>query len=84
MSVTNTKEVKAEKVSTENSSNTNKKLFRTEKDRMIAGVCGGLAVYFDADPTIVRLVFLILLLMGGSTFWVYILMAIIIPNESNI
>jgi phage shock protein PspC (stress-responsive transcriptional regulator) len=42
-----------------------KQLTRSAKNRKIAGVCGGLAEYFDLDPTIVRVVFVLLLLPGG-------------------
>jgi phage shock protein C len=48
---------------------------------MIAGVCGGLADYFSADPTVVRLIFLALLLFGGSAGLVYIIMWIVVPLE---
>lgn len=42
-----------------------KKLYRSQTDKKIAGVCGGIAEYFDIDPTIVRVIFLILVLPGG-------------------
>ena len=45
-----------------------KKLYRSNSDRMIAGVCAGLADYINIDPTIVRLIFMILFLMGTSRF----------------
>ena len=44
----------------------NQKLYRSLSDRMIAGVCGGLAKYFNVDATLVRLVFLLLFFLGGS------------------
>ena len=50
-----------------------KRLYRSRDDRMIAGVCGGLAEYFSIDPTIVRLVLLFLTLWGGGGFLVYVL-----------
>lgn len=58
-----------------------KRLYRTEKDRMIAGVCGGLAKYFNIDPTIVRLVFALLFLTGSAGFWLYLIMWVIVPTE---
>lgn len=48
---------------------------------MVAGVCGGLAEYFDIDPTIVRLAWVILIGCGGTGFWLYIAAAIIIPKS---
>jgi len=62
-----------------------KRLYRTEgKDAVLAGVCGGLAEYFDMDPGIVRLVTAVLIFMGGSSLWIYIIAAIILPKKSNI
>ncbi len=42
-----------------------KKLYRSETDRMIGGVCGGFAKYFDIDPTILRLGFVLFMFFGG-------------------
>jgi len=42
-----------------------RKLFRSNKDKMIAGICGGIAEYFNADTTIVRLVFVLITFMTG-------------------
>lgn len=56
-----------------------KKLYRSLKDRMIAGVCGGLGEYFGIDSTWVRLLFLLCLLLGGSALLVYIVMWIVVP-----
>jgi phage shock protein C len=56
-----------------------KKLYRSNSDRMIAGVCGGLADYINIDPTIVRLIFMILFLMGTGGFWIYIILWAIVP-----
>ena len=58
-----------------------KRLYRSINDRQIAGVCGGLAEYFEVDPTIVRLVFVALALVGGPGILLYIIMAIVIPEE---
>ena len=58
-----------------------KKLYRSFKDRMIAGVCGGLADYFGIDSTWVRLIFLLFLLLGGSAILVYLIMWIVVPSE---
>jgi len=48
---------------------------------MIFGVCGGLARYFNIDPTIVRIVAVASLFAGTLGFWIYIIMAIIVPEE---
>jgi len=49
---------------------------------MIAGVCGGAADYLKVDPTIVRLVFVLLAFFGASAgIWIYLIAAIIVPNE---
>ena len=59
----------------------NKRLYRSRTDRMIWGVCGGLAKYFNIDTTIVRVAFIVSLFFGSLGFWVYIIMAIIVPLE---
>ncbi len=61
--------------------NHTKKLYRSRTNKMIAGVCGGLGEYFDFDPLIFRILFLILIFGGGFGFLIYIILAIIIPNE---
>ncbi len=58
-----------------------KKLYRVREGQMIAGVCGGVARYFDLDPTVIRLAWLLFCALGGSGIPVYILAAIIIPQE---
>jgi phage shock protein PspC (stress-responsive transcriptional regulator) len=58
-----------------------KKLYRSLSDRQIAGVCGGLAQYFNIDPTLVRLLFVLGLLFVGGTFWAYLIMWIVIPEQ---
>lgn len=58
-----------------------KRLYRSRTDRMVAGVCGGLAQYFNIDVTLVRLVFLLLLVFGGGGFLIYIVLAIVVPEE---
>ena len=59
-----------------------KKLYRSRTDRRIWGVCGGLAQYFDMDPTIARVIFFASVLCGTLGFWIYIVMALVVPNES--
>ena len=58
-----------------------KKLYRSRADRRIGGVCGGLANYFNIDATLVRLLFLLGLLFVGGTFFAYIILMIVIPEE---
>ncbi len=57
-----------------------RQLRRSRKDRSIAGICGGIAEFFDTDPTPIRLATLLLILFGGLSLWVYILLWIVIPN----
>jgi len=59
----------------------NKKLYRSRKNRTIGGVAAGLAEYFDIDPTLVRIIFVVSLFMGGSGVVAYILLWIIVPEE---
>ena len=61
-----------------------KRLYRSESDRKIAGICGGLAEYFDIDPVIPRVVFVALLIGAGSGLLLYLIMWFIIPTESEI
>lgn len=63
---------------------TNKRLYKSETDKKIAGVCGGVAEYFDIDPTIVRLVWAFLAAFGGGGLILYILAALIMPSQSEI
>ena len=57
-----------------------KRLYRSRTDRMIAGVCGGLAEYFNIDPTIVRLIFVIAAIVGGPGVILYIILALVMPE----
>ena len=56
-----------------------RKLYRSRSERMIWGVCGGLANYFDMDPTIVRIIFVLLALANGAGILIYIIMTIVVP-----
>lgn len=47
---------------------------------MIAGVCGGVANYFDVDPTLVRILWVLFVLLGGSGILVYVIMWILMPR----
>ncbi len=63
-----------------------KKLYRSKTDRKIAGVCGGLAEYFDIDSTLCRLAYLFLLIITGVVPFVllYIVAAVIMPEEVTV
>ena len=58
-------------------------LRRSNSDRMIAGVCGGLAEHFGIDGAMLRLVTILLVLFGGLSLWVYIILWIIIPEQEG-
>lgn len=58
----------------------NKKLYRSSTNYMLAGVCGGIGEYFDIDPTLIRLAWVLFSLAGGSGLLAYIVAAIIIPK----
>lgn len=53
-------------------------------DKKIAGVCSGLGDYFDMDPTLIRAIFLFAFLVFGSGLLVYIVLAIVMPNPTDI
>jgi phage shock protein C len=58
-----------------------RKLYRSRANRTIAGVCCGLADYFGVDPTLIRVIFVVLNLLGGAGIVLYLLLWIIVPNE---
>jgi phage shock protein PspC (stress-responsive transcriptional regulator) len=58
-----------------------RKLYRSKNNRMIAGVCGGLGDYFNIDPTLVRLLFVLIGLTVGGGFLIYLLLWLILPEE---
>jgi phage shock protein C len=58
-----------------------KKLRRSRTDKMVAGVCGGLGNYFALDSTILRLVFVLLLIFAGTGLLAYLVMWLVIPYE---
>lgn len=61
-----------------------KRLYLSETDEWIGGVCGGLADYLGMDSTVVRLLFAGSLLFGGAGIWVYIALWILLPEESEV
>jgi phage shock protein C len=61
-----------------------KRLYRSRNERMVAGVAGGIADYFNIDPTIIRLLFVIATLFGGPGLIAYIVLAIVVPEEPGL
>jgi phage shock protein PspC (stress-responsive transcriptional regulator) len=57
-----------------------KRLVRSTNDRKVAGVCGGLADYFDLDPTIIRVVWVLAVLCGGTGLLAYIILWVAVPE----
>ena len=60
-----------------------RKLYRSRNQRMLAGVCGGLAEYFNVDATLIRVLFLVLAVVGGSGLVIYVVMWLIVPDVSK-
>lgn len=61
-----------------------KRLYRSEKDQIIGGVCAGIAEYFNIDPVVIRIIFVIALLSEGFGLIVYIILWIVIPSENSV
>jgi phage shock protein C len=59
----------------------NNQFVRTKGDRMIGGVCGGIARYFNIDPVIVRLLFVLAVFLGGVSPLIYVLLWVVLPEE---
>ena len=62
--------------------NATRKLYRSTTNRQLAGVCGGLAEYFNLDVTLIRVLFVLLAVLGGSGLVIYVAMWIIVPKQS--
>ena len=63
----------------------NDRLYRSRDDRLLAGVAGGLAEYWDADPSLIRIVWALLTIFtGGIALLVYIVMAIVVPEDPGV
>lgn len=60
-----------------------KRLYKSKINKMLCGVCGGIAEYFDLDPTLIRLGWALFCALGGSGIIAYIIAAIIIPDNMN-
>lgn len=60
-----------------------KKLTKCTSNKMICGVCSGFAKYFDIDPTVIRLIWALLVLCAGTGAIAYIICAIVLPDENS-
>lgn len=60
------------------------RLYRSESDRILGGVCGGIAEVYDFDPALVRIATFLLVLSFGSGLLAYLFAWLIIPNESEV
>lgn len=60
------------------------KLYRSETNKMIAGVAGGLSEYFNVDATLVRLIFILLTVFGGSGVLIYLILWLVMPAQSSL
>lgn len=58
-----------------------KKLYKSRDDQKLCGVCAGLGKFFDIDPTIIRLLWVVITLAGGAGIVAYIVCALVIPDE---
>lgn len=59
-----------------------KKLYRSETDKVLGGVCAGIGEYFGVDPTLVRVGFVIGVVVWGATFWLYLLLWLVVPTKT--
>lgn len=62
--------------------NTEKRLYRSRTNRTVAGVCAGIADYFGWDPTLVRIAWILLTLLGGSGILIYVILWLVVPETS--
>lgn len=60
-----------------------RRLYRSRSDRLLWGVCGGLGAYFDIDPVIIRVLFVVATFSGGIGIIAYIILAIVVPLEGS-
>ncbi len=62
-----------------------KKLYRSREHRMVGGVCGGIGEYFEIDPTLIRVLFVVGTLLGwGVMILVYLILLIVVPNAPEV
>lgn len=60
-----------------------KKLYRSQSNRKVAGVCGGIGEYLNLDPTVIRLIWVLLVFCAGTGLLAYLIAALIIPENPN-
>jgi phage shock protein C len=58
-----------------------RRLYRDRRDRMIGGVCGGLGKYFSIDPTVLRILFVLGVLLAGHGLLIYLILLVLVPEE---
>ena len=61
-----------------------KRIYRIEEDKVVDGVCGGIAEYFGVDPVIIRIIFLLTTLFSGIGLYAYIICALAFPKKSMV
>ncbi len=61
-----------------------KRLMRASKDRVVGGVCGGIAKFTNTDPTLLRIVTLLFVIFGGLSLWIYLILWVFIPSEKTV
>jgi phage shock protein PspC (stress-responsive transcriptional regulator) len=62
-----------------------RKLYRSNTDKKVAGICGGLGEYFNIDPTMIRILFIAVFFLTGSlAFWLYLVLWIVIPENPRV
>ncbi len=61
----------------------NKKLYKSRTDKKLDGVCAGIGEFFDIDPTVIRLAWVVFSLLGGSGLLAYIICALVIPRKPD-
>ena len=61
-----------------------KRLYRSKSERWLAGVCGGIGEYFNTDPTIIRVIFVLAAFIVGGGILIYLVLWLIIPLESEV
>lgn len=61
-----------------------KRIFKDRSTAMVCGVCSGIAQYFNLDPTLIRLGWVLLSFLGGSGLLAYLICAIILPDKSSV
>lgn len=58
-----------------------KKLYLSKEDKKLAGVCGGIGEFFEVDPTLIRLAWVVFALAGGSGLLAYVIAAVVMPDR---